>query len=130
METEEDKSLPFVSVLVKRKQAGPLGRMVYRNPPHTHRSTCMQASIIIHHKNMLFPYLCNGPSSFVILKASTVKSNTVPRLSDKMVTVQRTFTEPSIQMGDTFTMGEAGRCGFYILHAKSGKISSCWGDLT
>jgi hypothetical protein len=71
------------------------------------------------HKHMQFyPQQSDEPRSFVILNALTVKSNASRRLLDKMATAQGTTTSPQPQTEDTFTAGEAGRGGYYILHAR------------
>jgi hypothetical protein len=54
----------------------------------------------------------------VILKASKVTSNTSRRLSNKMKTMQGTFTKPSTSNGSTFTAEEDGIGGKCTLHAK------------
>jgi hypothetical protein len=84
---EEDNSLLFLDMFVKRKLDGLLEHMVYRRPTHT--DLYLHASS--HHyplqKVLFFPYLSDGPRSFVTPKALMEKSDISRR-------VRRSSTEP------------------------------------
>jgi hypothetical protein len=101
METEVNKKLPFLDVLITRKEEGLFGFEIYRKPTHTNKYTdatshhhpaqltgimktlfhrmnkiCDKETITIEKENLKKAFLLNGFSNKQIEKAARVKEST------------------------------------------------------